>query len=107
MFCHRIGSDVAIDGLGGFGICRVLEHFGRAFSVKAWNFAQVYIIPNRVNLAIEPSQISPVGAVAAILRNGRYVTTISETKRLRAIIFDSICRFYGAYISEKVLPKTS
>ena len=36
----------------------------------------MYIIPKQVNLAIVPSQIFPVGAVAAIFKNGRYVTII-------------------------------
>ena len=34
---------------------------------KAWNLAQMYIIPNQVNLAIVPSQISPEGSLEAIL----------------------------------------
>ena len=42
--------------------------------VKAPNLAQMYIILNQVNVAIVPSQISPVGAVVAIFKNGRYVT---------------------------------
>ena len=36
------------------------------FVVKALHLAQMYNIPNQVNLAILPSQISPVGVVAAI-----------------------------------------
>ena len=34
----------------------------------------MYMTPKEVNLAIVPSQISPVGHLAAILKNGRYVT---------------------------------
>ena len=33
-------------------------------------------------------------------------TSISETKRRRAFNFDSRSRFWGAWISEKVLPNT-
>ena len=33
-------------------------------------------------------------------------TSISETKRRRAFNFDSMSRFYEAWISEKVLPNT-
>ena len=66
------------------------------FVVKAPNLAHMYMTQKKVNLAIVPSQISPVGAVAAIKKNGRYVTIISETKRRRDIIFDSIYRFSGA-----------
>ena len=33
-------------------------------------------------------------------------TSISETKRRRAFNFDSMSRFCGAWISEKVLPNT-
>ena len=36
------------------------------FVVKAPNLAHMYMTPKKVNLAIVPSQISPVGAVAAI-----------------------------------------
>ena len=60
--------------------------------------AHMYIIPNQVNLAIMPSQISPVGAVAAIFFKWPLCHHISETKRrrVRAIIVDSIYRFSGA-----------
>ena len=44
------------------------------FVVKAPNLAHMYMTPKNNNLAIMPSQISPVGAVAAILKNGRYLT---------------------------------
>ena len=66
------------------------------FVVKAPNLAHMYMTPKKVNLAIVPSQIFPVGAVAAIFKNGRHF-----------IIFHSIYRFSGGYISEKVLPNTS
>ena len=36
--------------------------------VKARNLAHMYVISKQENLAIVPSQISPVGAVAAILK---------------------------------------
>ena len=41
------------------------------------------------------------------MQNGGHLqsnTSISETKGRRAFNFDSIYRFYGAWISEKVLP---
>ena len=44
------------------------------FVVKAPHLAHMYMTPKKVNLAIVPSQISPVGPLAAILKNGRYVT---------------------------------
>ena len=62
------------------------------FVVKAPNLAHMYITPKKVNLAIVPSQISPVGAVAAIFKNGRHFTI---SQKLRVIIFDSIYRFSG------------
>ena len=63
-------------------------------------------IRKQVNLAIVPSQISSVGAKAAILKNGRRVT-ISPKRRSGAFIVDSIC-FWGAYfrkgIAEYIMP---
>ena len=43
------------------------------------------------------------------MQNGGHLqsnTSISQTKRRRAIDFDSMSRFCGAWISEKVLPNT-
>ena len=43
------------------------------------------------------------------MQNGGHLqsnTSISETKRPRAFNFDSMSRFCGAWISEKVLPNT-
>ena len=43
------------------------------------------------------------------MQNGGHIqsnTSISETKRRRAFNFDSMSRFCGAWISEKVLPNT-
>ena len=40
----------------------------------------MYIIPNRVNLALVPSQIFPVGALVAILKNGRYLTKFQKLR---------------------------
>ena len=77
------------------------------FVVKAPNLAHMYTTPKKVNLAIVPSQISPVGAVTAILKKWPLCHYISETKRRRAVIIDSIYRFSGAQISEKVLTNTS
>ena len=61
----------------------------------------MYIIPNQVKLAILPSQISPVGSVAAIFLNGRYVTISQILNRRRAIIVVAMYRFPGAQISGK------
>ena len=76
------------------------------FVVKAPNLAHMYMTPKKVNLAIVPSQISPVGAVAAILKNGRHVT-ISQKLRGVEPSLSTLYRLSGAYISEKVLPNTS
>ena len=48
--------------------------------VKAPNLAHMYMTPKTVNLAIVPSQISPVGDVAAIFKNGRYVTIFQKLR---------------------------
>ena len=74
--------------------------------VKASNLAHMDITPTKVNLAIVPSQISPVGAVAAIFFNGRYVT-ISQKRRGVEPSLSTLCRFSWAKSSEKVLPNTS
>ena len=44
-----------------------------------------------------------------VMQNGGHLqsnTSISDTKRRRAFKFDSMSRFCGAWISEKVLPNT-
>ena len=62
----------------------------------------MYIIPNQVNLAIVPSQISPVWDLAAILIKWPLRHHFSATKRgTRAIIVDSVYRFSGAQIADK------
>ena len=62
----------------------------RAICGKTPYLAHMYIIPNQVNLAIMPSQIFPVGTVAVIFQKWPLCHHISETKRRRAIIVDSI-----------------
>ena len=76
------------------------------FVVKAPNLAHMYMTPKKKYLAIVPSQISPVGAVAAILKNGRYLT-ISQKLRGVALSLSTLYRFFGALISEKLLPDIS
>ena len=73
------------------------------FVVKAPNLAHMYMTPKKVNLAIVPSQISPVGH----FKKWPLCHHISENKRRGAIIVDSIYRFSGAYISENLLPNIS
>ena len=55
----------------------------------------MYIIPNQVNLAIVPSQISPVGVVAAILKMAAMSPLSQKLRARRAIIVDSIYRLLG------------
>ena len=50
------------------------------FVVKAPHLAHIYMTQKQNHLAIVPSQISPVEAVAAIIKNGRYLT-ISQKLR--------------------------
>ena len=79
--------------------------------VKAPNLAHMYMTPKKKYLAIVPSQISPVGAVAAILKNGRYLT-ISQKLRGVALSLSTpyigflgrrfqknYCRIYHAIVS--------
>ena len=60
----------------------------------------------QVNLAIMPSQISPLWSVGAIYKNCRYVT-ISQKLRCLESSLPTPYTFSGAYISEKVLPNMS
>ena len=86
------------------------------FVVKAPNLAHMYMTPKKKYLAIVPSQISPVGAVAAILKNGRYLT-ISQKLRgvalslstlyigfLGRIFQKNYCRIYHAIVSAILEP---
>ena len=76
------------------------------FVVKAPNLAHMYMTPKTINLAIVPSQISPVEAVAAILKNGRNLT-ISQKLIGVALSLSTLYRFSGEWISEKLLPDIS
>ena len=86
------------------------------FVVKAPNLAHMYMTPKKKYLAIVPSQISPVGAVAAILKNGRYLTI---SQKLRGVALSSwtpyigflgrrfqknYCRIYHAIVSAILKP---
>ena len=86
------------------------------FVVKAPNLAHMYMTPNKNNLAIVPSKISPVEAVAAILKNGRYLT-ISQKLRGVALSLSTLyigflghrfqknyCRIYHAIVSAILEP---
>ena len=76
----------------------------------------MYMTPKKKYLAIVPSQISPVGAVAAILKNGRYLT-ISQKLRGVALSLSTpyigflgrrcqknYCRIYHAIVSAILEP---
>ena len=69
------------------------------FVVKAPNLAHMYMTPKKLNLAIVPSQIFPVGPVAAILKNGRYVT-ISQ-KRVEPSLSTLYIGFLGRRFQKK------
>ena len=86
------------------------------FVVKAPNLAHMYMTPKKKYLAIVPSQISPVGAVAAIFKNGRYLT-ISQKLRGVALSLSTpyigflgrrfqknYCRIYHAIVSAILEP---
>ena len=67
------------------------------FVVKAPNLAHMYMTPTNNNLAIVPSQISPVGAVAAILINGRYLTI---SQKLRGVAL-SLSTLYIGFLGRR------
>ena len=86
------------------------------FVVKAPNLAHMYMTPKKKYLAIVPSQISPVGDVAAIFKNGRYLT-ISQKLRGVALLLSTpyigflgrrfqknYCRIYHAIVSAILEP---
>ena len=61
--------------------------------------------PSKCSYSAKPD--FPRGGFGGHLKKFPLCHDISETKRRKAIIVDSIYRFSGAYISEKVLPNTS
>ena len=62
------------------------------FVVKAPHLAHMYMTPKKKYLAIVPSQISPVGAVAAIFKNGRYLT---RSQKLRGVALSFSTPYIG------------
>ena len=72
----------------------------------------MYTIPNQLNLAIVPSQISPVGVLAAISKNGRYATISQKLRGVEqslSTLYIYIYRFSGGVdfrkgIAEYVMP---
>ena len=66
------------------------------FVVKAPNLAHMYMTQKK-NLAIVPSQISPVEAVAAILKNGRYLTI---SQKLRGVAL-SLSTLYVGFLGRR------
>ena len=71
------------------------------FVVKAPNLAHMYMTPKKVNLAIVPSQISPVGAVAAIFKNGRYVTISQKLRGVEPTLSTLYIGFLGRRFQKK------
>ena len=71
------------------------------FVVKALNLAHMYMTPKKVNLAIVPSQISSVGAVAAILKNGRYVTISQKLRGVEPSLSTLYIGFLGRRFRKK------
>ena len=65
------------------------------FVVKAPNLAHMYMPLKKVNLAIAPSQISPVGAVVAIFKNGRYVTISQKLRGVETSLSTLYIGFLG------------
>ena len=57
--------------------------------------------PKNVNLAIVPSQISPVGAVAAIKKNGRYVTISQKLRGVEPSLSTLYIGFLGRRFQKK------
>ena len=55
----------------------------------------MYMTPTIFFLAIVPSQISPVGAVAAILKNGRYLTISQKLRGLALSLSTLYLGFLG------------
>ena len=59
------------------------------------------MIPKKVNLVIVPSQISPVGAVAAIFSNGRYVTISQKIRGVEPSLSTLYIGFLGRRFHKK------
>ena len=71
------------------------------FVVKAPNLAHMYMAPKKVNLAIVPSRISPVGPLAAIFKNGHYATI---SLKLRGVD-PSLSTLYIGFLGRKFQKK--
>ena len=86
------------------------------FVVKAPNLAHMYMTPKKKYLAIVPSQISPVGALAAIFKNGRNLTISQKLKGVALSLSTpyigflgrrfqkNYCRIYHAIVSAILKP---
>ena len=78
------------------------------FVVKAPNLAHMCMIPKKLNLAIVPSQIFPVGAVAAIFKNGRYFTISQKLRGVEPSFSTLYIGFLGVdfrkSIAEYIMP---
>ena len=61
----------------------------------------MYMTKKKVNLAIVPSQISPVGAVAAIFKNGRYVTISQKLRGVEPTLSTLYIGFLGRRFQKK------
>ena len=57
--------------------------------------------PKKVNLAIVPSQNSPVGAVAAIFKNGRSVTISQKLRGVEPSLSTLYIGFLGGIFQKK------
>ena len=79
----------------------------RAFCGKSTKFGTHVHDTKKSKFSYSAKPDFPCGGCGSHLKKWPLCHYISETKRRRAIIFDSIYRFSGAYISEKVLPNTS
>ena len=71
------------------------------FVVKAPNLAHMYMTPKKVNLAIVPSQICPVGAVAAIFKNGRHFTISQKLRGVEPSFSTLYIGFLGGKFQKK------
>ena len=71
------------------------------FVVKAPNLAHMYMTPKKVTLAIVPSQISPVGPLAAIFKNGRYATISLKLRGVEPSLSTLYIGFLGRRFQKK------
>ena len=60
----------------------------------------MYTIPNQVNLAIVPSQISPVG-VGGHLKNGRYATISQKLRGVEPSLSTLYIGFLGSRFQKR------